>query len=286
MKPKWIFEKDTFDEGNPEKMMEIVDGLGCDLVKVDYVPFGGMKRPGCFSDDDCVIAYGSINLIRALMKETLWIPTAWFNPGNLRCSCYYAHWGDMLFQREYIMLPWAELPRHKRRLYDTLSCEHCCMDEVFFRPDSNLKPFSGKKVSKEDFDHWYAQEQDCYSPDPESMVVAAAVQDIGREWRFVVCEGKVIAGSLYKDEGNSRCEPACPGTASWQKAQEAASHQWQPDDMYVVDVAETRGRPALEHLKVLEIGSFNCAGLYACPLEPCVQAATELAERQWRELKA
>ncbi|MEM7385179.1 MAG: hypothetical protein AAF514_09570 [Verrucomicrobiota bacterium] len=65
---------------------------------------------------------------------------------------------------------------------------------LFLRPDSPLKPFSGrvvevKDISLEKLDHGF------YYEDETLPVVAAPVRQVGNEWRFVVASQRVVAGS-------------------------------------------------------------------------------------------
>jgi hypothetical protein len=62
-------------------------------------------------------------------------------------------------------------------------------------------------------------------------------------------------------------------------ASSVAKDSWQPDTIYVMDVAETT-----EGFSLLEIGGANCAGLYACDLEKVVDTFTELAIEEWNNI--
>lgn len=47
--------------------------------------------------------------------------------------------------------------------------------------------------------------------------------------------------------------------------------KYEPDPAWVLDVCETKG-----HLKVLEVGSFSCSGLYAADPETVILKINEL----------
>jgi hypothetical protein len=40
-----------------------------------------------------------------------------------------------------------------------------------------------------------------YGVDDSEIVIVAPPKNIEKEWRFIVCEGKVLTGSLYKSGG-------------------------------------------------------------------------------------
>jgi hypothetical protein len=97
------------------------------------------------------------------------------------------------------------------------------------------------------------------------------------EWRFVVCQHRIIAGSRY--------QPSQPvgdneeDAAAWNLAAHIARTPWQPDPMWILDICKTSGG-----LSLLEINSFSCSGFYACDVEPIVREATRLALWEWMEI--
>lgn len=280
----WIIEKDVFQEGNPEKMIAIAESKGMAVKVVGYTPFGGELRDAgrrvyshdsdLFPTDACVVAYGSINLVRRLLNERPWTPTAWMNLENLKCQSYYAHWGYCLLNRRYAMVPWAELPRVIDGLYSSLSEDGC----LFLRPNDNTKVFSGTVVHVDDFEKWYERERDCYSPPPESLAVVARPQKIEAEWRIIVADGKVITSSMYKEAGKQKVEPGAPAGAI-ELADMLALHSWRPEKMHVIDVCLCP-----DGYRLLEIGSINSAGLYACDIEMVVDFMSFLAQSEHEEV--
>jgi len=283
-KISWLIEKEVFDDGTSERIADIVKSLGLGCKIIDNVAFHGGLGAWAYSelfpeDDSCVIAYGSINLCMRL-REAPWTPTAWFPLWDMRCSSYYAHWGRFLLQQEYAFLPWAELPRRKGFLLKALGKN----GSLFVRPDSNAKTFTGTVVHKEKFEHWVGMTQECYSPTPDSLVVVARPRTVLREWRFIVRRGEVVAGSLYKDDGESRiaswsCDPDPHSPASLALA--VAKDPWQPAPIYVVDVCEV---PGDQRFRLLEMGSANCAALYGCDLDRFVQSCNAQAKADWLDI--
>ena len=83
------------------------------------------------------------------------------------------------------MLPYAELPRFKDFLFDTLGRN----DQLFVRPDSPLKIFTGLTISRSTFDKDY-DFMGFYEFPVESLVVVSSPKTIRAEWRYVVADGK------------------------------------------------------------------------------------------------
>lgn len=288
MKTKWILENDVFGEGHPEAMYKLALDQGLDAVMVGYIPFGSrelvLKNPGeqhskigidMFEKDDCVVVYGSINLVNMLYSLSPWTPTAWFNLENLSCHNYYPRWGRYLLQREYAFIPFGELPSMSDFLYRKIGEGGC----IFVRPDRNTKSFNGRVVAQEDFLKWYDTEVGFNDPDPGSMVVVAKPVNLDGEWRFVVGDGHVISSSSYRISGKLDYKASVPSGATL-LAETVAQDHWQPDEIYVVDICMTN----LAEFKVVEIGSVNCAGLYGCDVGKVMDAMTRTAMRQWTDL--
>lgn len=288
---KWIVERDIFDDDNPERMVEILRAKGNQVKVVGYVPFEGsimkvmdgidrhvrlvnVDKLG-FDSPNPIVVYGSLNMCSALCRKSDWYPTAWYDLQNLKCATYYARWGKYLLQQRYVMMPFGEFRRKRDFLFSAVGETDC----VFVRPDNNAKTFTGEVVAKEDFEAWAKKQDEYYNIDPEMMVVVAQPCNIVKEWRFVVCERKVITGSQYKEDRRLAPLPGFPPEAK-AVVERVIADEWQPDDMYTVDVCQTKDGD----FSVLEIGSFNGAGLYKCELEPIIDAANALAVKQWNDL--
>lgn len=288
MKPKWILEKDVFQNGHSEIMYQRAIDQGLEAVMVGSVNYGLreliIENPGktpvhvgldLFKDDDCVVAYGSINLVNMLHKFCPWTPTAWFNLEALSCRNYYALWGRYLLQREYMFIPFGALPLMRDFLYRSIGEADC----LFMRPDDNKKSFSGMVVSKDKFDKWYNDESEFCEPDHKSMAVVAKPVSLDGEWRFIVSNGSVVSSSSYLIAGDWNDHTPTPNEAM-ALAVTVANDPWQPDDIYVVDICKTK----FGEFKVVEIGSVNCAGFYGCDVGKVMDAMTEIAIRKWNEI--
>lgn len=267
---KWIIEEHAFGDDNPQKMMNIIK-----LKGMEAVPYSEGIHP---TKDECVIVYGSINLALRLLKTYPCNPTAWMNLQNLNCQAYYAHWGEHILQREYVILPWAELPRSQNVL-SWLEIN----GNVFIRPDNNIKTFPGECIKLEDFMLWYKIINETCKPSPELLTVVAKPQDILREWRLVVADSQVITGSQYRLLGAYEEDTKIPNEAI-DFANKIALHDWQPDKIYILDVCLVSGHKGELSYKVVEIGSVNTAGLYSCDLEKVVDVMSNLALKECAEL--
>ena len=269
---KWLVE-DFEGDGKLDPLIAEIkkQGMECDVV--NYVPFqaGGYNK---FKDEDCVVFYGSLNLVRQLQREKPWIPGSYCNFNNLKCVTYYSHWGKYLLNHDYIMLPLLEFSRKRDYYYDKMGVDGC----VFMRPDSGAKTFYGNVYPKDELDS-EIKLMDGYAglPLDEILVVTSCPKVIYKEWRIVVVDGEPISATQYKKDGKLNEKEGCDVDA-WLLAQRIAKEEWQPDRAYTLDICKSNGRYSL-----LEANSFSCSGLYDCPVGSIVREVSRVALEEWME---
>jgi hypothetical protein len=176
MRPTWLIEADI--EGLPSAALQTEiqrQGMAIHVVK----PFFHSKLPrdilGAESIplDSCILFKGTSSLLRHIRRTRRWVPGGWCNFENLACSKYYACFGNFLLNRNYAILPVAEA----QRLEDRLCAQLARKGQIFVRPDSMDKSFSGKLVDVEELELFLAS----HSLDPTMLVLLAEPQDIDRE---------------------------------------------------------------------------------------------------------
>lgn len=263
-----IYEKNTDDD--IQELIRTVQEAGMDFHHIKYVPFGGMDW-SFVPTDRPVILCGSIWMVRNALKKGKFYPCAWFDKEILSCRSYYSHWGKYLLQKEYAFYTLKEIARLKDYLFDKFGKD----DKLFIRPDGNDKEFCGDIVCKEKFIYWY-DSANWHNPPKDLLCVVAKPEEIIAEYRFIVADNKVVAGSQYMRNG-VEYDPNYP-TAAGELAEEA-SKVWSPHPIYSLDVAETP-----EGFKIVECGSFNCSGYYSANLKDIVRAASEIAIREWEDI--
>jgi hypothetical protein len=174
-----------------------------------------------------------------------------------------------------MFVPFGELMRQKEFLYEHMGTDRT----IFVRPDRADKPFVGRVIYKEKFDEdvdrlgWGQMK-------PEELIVISEPRNIKFEWRFVVVEGKVIAGSQYKEKDRVAIVEGYP-----QGAFDFASYIasiYDPDICWVCDVCQTKH----DEFKIMEVGCFSCAGLYKCDREAVVKAVSDAAVKEWESYQA
>lgn len=270
MNVKWLVERSVFEEDIDPLIAEI-KRQGMTVEQIKYLPFQSGSYDN-FGPDDCVMCYASLNLVQQLQRQKPWVPGSFCTLPNFECSKYYAHYGDYLINRQYVMMPLAELKRRKKELFHQFD-PRPGVKQMFVRPSSGFKTFTGQVVHTSTFDKDYEWFEEFAGS--EALVVVAAVQRITGEWRFIVAERKIIAACRYKPS----VESTCRGIGPFDLVELIAKEEWQPDPIYVVDIGKIESGFGL-----LEINSFSCSGFYACDVEPIIREASRLALQDWKEI--
>ena len=269
---KWLLEKDVFEE-NLERLEKEIVKQGMEFSSISYIPFKGeITYP--FGDDACVICYGSLNLVARMQREVPWVPGSWCTLKNFECTTYYTHFGKFLLNQDYMMMPLQEVLRLQNTIYERYGIDGC----IFVRPNSGFKPFTGcvmphNEISADAFGYGY------YHEDASLLVVVSEPKIIDVEWRFVIADKKVIAGSQYRRDGKL-CIASGYDKDGFEFAQQVAQSEWEPDAMYVLDVCRQHDGDC----RLLEINAFSTSGLYQCDLAPIVSEAKRIAIREYEDV--
>ncbi len=255
-----------------ERMTDALKRQNIDHKVVEYVPYSGSTEYlKSFSPDDCVIFQGSLQFAAQIRREAKWIPGVFFNSVRYNCTHYYPALGEYLLNENYMMLPYGELKRRKEYLYEHLGTDRT----IFLRPNVGDKLFTGKLVFKENYEK-DVEMLGFYDVPSEALVVAAEPQNLNAEWRFVVTEDGVVAGSQYRKGIQVWRDAAYPQEA-FDLAGEIAK-KYKPDGAWVVDICLTKsGR-----YRLMEVGCFSCCGLYECNRDAVVAAVSAAALKEWQ----
>lgn len=276
MSAKWLI----VNVGKQEAVTQLFYGIQEAGRKADVVSlkeFNEMTET-LNEERDCVVPVGSIWANTTLKKmRPNWIGN-WHDETLFTCRRYYSFWGKYLTQKDYIMLPLAEVERRRDWVYEKVGVE----DEVFFRPDSGAKDFTGEVISKARFDSWLNLVKEYNTAD--LLCIAAPPQSIDRELRLVIKDRKVVSGSTYKIAKHLAQEPLNE-TDGMDRVVEFAEKVLADNPpplppVHVLDIA-IQG----ERISVMEVGCFCCAGLYSCDRRVIAEAVSDAAEGEFHRAK-
>ena len=272
MKPKWLIE-DYEHDSSIQPLLDEIKKQGMEFKIVKYEPWesGEFNQ---FTNDDCVIFYGTINLGMQLQKDKSWVPGVYFNFQNICCVTYYSYWAKYLFNQDYIMLPFLEIKRRENYVFETFGIDNC----IFIRPDSGAKTFTGQILKREEIDRTFDLfESYAAKPLDEIITLISSPKIIDKEWRCVVVDKKVIAFSQYRKENKLNIKKEID-TEAFCLADKIAKEKWQPDITYSLDICLSDGKYSL-----LEANSFSCSGLYESDPEPIVKEISKVAINEWKK---
>lgn len=221
-------------------------------------------------EGQCVVIYGSHQFNRAVRGVKSYQPGSLGLVDRTEVNSYMSNLPlEWFLNRDGVMTTWAQFQQRRDFWFKVFPGER-----VFVRPNSGFKVFTGTTVSLEEWDNDILGLEKCTGVMTETPMMVAPAQEILGEFRFVVAEGQVVAGSEYRWDNVLDIRRDWPEEC-WNMAQQVASHPWQVDIAYTCDVALTPEGP-----RVVELNSFSCAGLYACDLELIVDGVSRAA---WRE---
>lgn len=261
MQTTWLIEADAF----PKTAQQVIDLL--EVLHVPWLPWPippDRRPPG---EGAVVLFWGSLGAAYTQRVADRWRPGAIGPIEVFHNSTYHRPLHPHLANPDAIFTTAAQLVAEPSRVLAPLGCP----DRIFVRPDSPLKPFSGRVVrldqlSLEALDHGF------YYDDPQLPILACPVQQIEAEHRFVIAGGRVVGGCTYDPDrsGRGRTVPE----AAERLAEQIGAAPWQAAELYVVDVGLIDGRP-----RVLELNPFSGADLYDCPTPELIEAACGVARR-------
>jgi hypothetical protein len=266
----WLIERSVFD--TDEQFLEELNKQNYSYKEVRYLDFRPDKAEKYFSEDECVLFRGTLNLGRDILR-TAWIPGAYMDEKNLCCTTYYTYFGKYLLNNKYFILPLLELVRRRLEILEYFNSS----GELFIRPNSNMKSFRAGVFNLQKLDTMEKLGSELKT-DEKTLVLVSAKQAIAKEWRFFADKDRIITGSLYLI-GEERVDEKIKGGYLENYIKEVLKEvNWYPEALYTIDICEAGGE-----LYVLELGSFSCAAEYDCELSSIIEAGAKAA---WEEYES
>ncbi|MEM6334490.1 MAG: ATP-grasp domain-containing protein [Planctomycetota bacterium] len=253
----WLLERGVFDTG--DEFADAAARADHRVIQWDDDWLTNGRWPP--HDGEKVAFRGSLGNAVFVHESTDWKPGSWCDAHAFHCSSWYPQVSDWLLHQAWRILPTDEFVANP----DPILAELGVKDECFVRPDSPLKPFSGRvlardAISLDALDHGF------YFDEADIPIVVAPVREVDREWRFVVVDQKVVAGCAYEATSRSGTTEASTAKAK-DLASSIASSLKAPADVYVLDICESDGL-----LFLLELNPFGGADLYRCDASEVIAA--------------
>jgi len=280
MNVKWLVEPEVFQHDG-QALVDALEAMGVEHKVVGFgITYDDLVAK-TFSNEDCVVVYGSLQLGRAAQRKTGWVPGVYCNLPKFECLYYYPRFGKHLLNNDYAMFPFGDLLDRRDWVFANFGASRC----VFLRPSSGFKTFTGQIVEYVDWERELKRLS--FKVNPESLVLLCRPIEVVKEWRLVVTD-RVISATQYKEgkgwiriTGSDIVKTSdVPQEVLDYGQQVLAEVDFNPDPIWTMDICETDSG----ELKVLEVGSFSCAGLYACKMEPIVEEVNRLALEEYKDI--
>ncbi len=255
---RWLLEKEMFDD-NHTRLADAIQKVGHTFTFWQD-EWWDSKEYRSFNDE-YILFHGSLNNASRIIKECFWSLGAFCDIAAFSCSKWYPEFAPFLIHEKWKQTTVVELVSYPDAILKSIGGE----DGFFVRPDSPLKPFSGRVLTKENLS-LEALDYGFYYDDKELPIIVTPLKEIREEWRFVIVDSVVITGSSYEADGRAENISSVPQDV-WDFAQKVAANAKAPEDVYVLDICEADG----DH-RVLEINPFSGADLYNCDREKIVSA--------------
>lgn len=278
MKPKWIVETSNLDHQNNQNLIQVLKGKGYEVFEIKYIPFDPDPLKTPFKEDDCVVVFGSINLLKKVNRQHKWVPGTLCNFEELKCSSYYPKMYDDMFNQKICFLPFGLLKNEYfvNRIFERFA--EAYSNKMFIRPDDNEKSFDGQLIDKETLKD-FLNYSSCYSIEDNLMVMIAESEEdfIQDEDRLVVVDGQISTASRYKTKGKLNIDTTIPDYI-FEYGKKIIKRNILPKVCCLDICRDNFGQPS-----VLEIGALTAAGLYACDLYKMVDAVADYALKEYND---
>lgn len=259
---RWILELDIFGEDHP--LRHAAMRAGHEVVRWDDAAWLDPSALPSQSDGPTLF-HGSLGNAHRIAKLGRWRPGAYCTTAAFKCSAYYPVLKRWLLNQDVTFTT-------VRDLIETANAEtYEGTFSVFVRPDSPLKPFSGRVVQMKGLTPAHLDHGFYYDDLDLPIVVSPPQTGLGQEWRFVVAPHKIVASSAYVPEGRAGVEGDAPSEA-YDVARQIVDSSDPPDLVYVVDLVETP-----DGFKLLEVNPFSGASLYRCDPDVIVEQVAAVA---------
>lgn len=270
MQLTWIIDTQILQNTSYENLPDVIKEFDYNIDLVNYVPF--MTNTNCSfpsTIDECVITYGTVNLIRKIPK---YIGT-YFSEKNMEFINYYSNsnFKDKFLNSDFIITSYADFKFNSKKYFELFNSNN-----LFIRPNSGIKIFSGTTIDIDGCNDFIRYANDLYNVPNTTLIILSSKKNFLRETRFFICDGKVIGSSVYNENG-VHVEHTNVSIQSKQLADEIAKNEYYPDKVFVCDIADTNDGP-----KIIEYNSFACSGWYAADPKNIVKEVSEYTLRRFK----
>lgn len=270
-KVRWIIQDKNYADDDRQQIIDACEKRDIPCVEISVIPFADELPEFPVDDEYENIYYGSTTMMDRLYENHNKPTGLFYDHETFSIENYIDKWGEHMLSED------AEFMTVQEYIdggYDSGNVKY------FMRPDSDGKQFDGVVG----FDHELLEmliKATAAEGGPitrDLKILIAPAYNIQREWRNYVVNGKVITSSRYRKNFRlSKSGEDIPEDMI--KFVEDRCKEYQPHDIFAMDIAETRHDDGTMRYYIIECGCMNSVGFYHCDIDKYVEALTEYTEK-------
>lgn len=213
----WILESDFFPNSHNALRRAIVDA-GHRII--DSSDDWWLHEPPEFESGTPIVFHGSLGNAAVIEMKQIWYPGSFCPVNDFCCTAWYPRTNRWLLHERWICLPANELIANAA----DVAAELGCTKQLFVRPDSPLKPFSGRvldvtAISLRALDHGFYYEDETLPviADPWPTLAASGVS---WSWR----EESLLGAATTQTREVRRPAAKTPRYGNWLKRSRCRCH--------------------------------------------------------------
>lgn len=261
----WVIQTNRLGQAGAHdifKLTSFLEAGGISYAEVQYRPFDDSPIEVAWMGP--TVFYGGTTFIERVYKTGKYKPGVWYDEPAFNFAALLRHYGERMLNSDSRLTSLEEL-----------------MDEtgdepIFVRPVLDMKEFVGAVRTRAEIRRDLSVASSVNRATPTTLVQVAAPKKLKREWRTIVVNQQVVAGSLYRDEKNRLLGIGAPRSiipSGVFELAETCAQRYSPAPVFVLDVGELDDGA----LRVIETNCFNCAGWYESNFRDIVAKVTAFA---------
>ena len=264
---------DSYYGGN---FLSSLKALERDVKIFEDNPFNQIKMEN-LKIEDLTLAYGSIQFIEKLAKNSNVSVFANFNSFDSNKYLSYVD-SSLLLSDDYIYVTMSFLLDDSQRgMLKTMFG-----NEVFIRPNSSKKIFSGQIINLDDkrnIENTFKMS----GSNKDTIIIISSVKEVIGEYRtFVSRKNGVLTASSYFYDKRGEEIRGCPEKVRIfaETIMEELSDN-APDKLLVIDIAEYEKKGGGTCLGLVELNAPSTSGIYACDAMPIILEMEQIIKDEW-----
>ena len=267
----WILQLGIEAGHAEEVMLDALVELELPHTTINVVPFSHELQPDPGEPEGRVTVYGG-TVLRSIAATRSWSPGYYWDDATFRFEAWLANWGEHMLNHDATVARFADVTK--------------VADDIFLRPCTSDKIFTGSCVPWEEFVPWREEvlagdlDHRYLGLTADTLVSYAPGKNIRQECRFFIAGNQIITASFYRlsaGESFNSVSSRVPFYKTPWYDEEMESFvlnriaEWQPHKAFVLDIATTA-----EGYKVIEVNAYNSSGLYECDAKEVILGLEEL----------